>query len=844
MVVDNSDSRTSLRVNESELRVPSAELLEMDSNMSSFSGSFDIAIGGGGNKQYEDNYDERSTTRSHSNSTAKEKAISVLQKKFDIKNLFNNEEMEKRDKVGWLNSIRFKTLTILLLLFFVTVLACLVILIVAFHLSYTRVEYNSVVEASVRVSRGIHEYYSGLYVKLLEYAPWDSTLNLFVNVTYEDGTTIEPSPELVDQYFTNNIFCSYMSNVNLSLVALYYLNGTKLRSMACFNSTLEESLPEELENLSPDHYLIKDMSVTSTRRATYMKPSSNNVNHSNDMLMLVAMPVLSSDYSSESGGVMVFGRYQNADAIHALTTKTQLCISFYNYNSSSDQLVVEKSTSTSAKQFDSVVSSSEALQVDVEDDSWVLQSAIYVSTFDSADAVATTNRYCYSTKTKNSGMTPEAIDGERMSAYQIMSDINGEKTILVRTDMSRKIYTNGINSFLITWGVMTVMLIILSVAVMAFIELVVLRRMVRLTNSVVKITNNWETVVMNGSRIPKYTQDEIGRLANRVNLMLGVLEKSYQHLQKDHENAQSLLDRTSLEEQKYRQVLNAISDFIITIDSKDGKILNYNTSFQAKIMTRVVNEATEKKVTNKAINEYFDSKPTMQELLGRMEDICSGTAKIWETNFVSRYNALIPIHVNCSKVKIVIDGGEIVDAFVLLARNMADQYELQKTIKTQQEQFSEQRMNFEFDYYWKNKEMKEKLRIFCINEKSYENCLFLEEVEAYRKIKRTHNRVKKQQEIIAKFLTKDAKYELNISKEEEFTIVSKIRDGYGQIDLLDKLFSIVRGMFYRDTFQRFLKELDQENESTTSSSGLDVDETSDTISSSTSFTDFTGPTDK
>lgn len=120
---------------------------------------------------------------------------------------------------------------------------------------------------------------------------------------------------------------------------------------------------------------------------------------------------------------------------------------------------------------------------------------------------------------------------------------------------------------------------------------------------------------------------------------------------------------------------------------------------------------------------------------------------------------------------------------------------MKKTLLSQQQQFVEKQQSFEFDYYWKNRDMRNKLRVFCMNEKSYENFKFLEEVDVYKKIKRTQQRSKKQQEIIEQFLTKDSKYELNLSQDETFTLVSKIKNGYGQVDLFDKLQLVVRNIY-------------------------------------------------
>ena len=104
--------------------------------------------------------------------------------------------------------------------------------------------------------------------------------------------------------------------------------------------------------------------------------------------------------------------------------------------------------------------------------------------------------------------------------------------------------------------------------------------------------------------------------------------------------------------------------------------------------------------------------------------------------------------------------------------------------------------------------MRNKLRVFCMNEKSYENFKFLEEVDVYKKIKRTQQRSKKQQEIIEQFLTKDSKYELNLSQDETFTLVSKIKNGYGQVEILfDKLQLVEKYIPFKDSYSKLRKKM-------------------------------------
>ena len=724
------------------------------------------------------------------------------------------KQQQKEKRVQFLSSIRVKTLSVLILLFIIIVVLCLAILIATFQTSYTNLEYNTAVTSSKRVSRSIFDTFRALYVKLLEYAPWDDSYGLFT------GKTDLPT------YMSSNFFCSYMENVGLSFAAFYYLNGTRLASSACYNATLEEELPTELMELSPDHFLLTDMNLSTTRKATYMVPSINMTNHdaTSELITLVAMPVLMSDYSGDPLGILLFGTYQTAQSVVDMASRTQLCVSFYNILDDSSLSLFKQSIGYSDSTFNKKMANFESVSINVEDSTWVSQSVFGVATFNSDDNTLSKNRQCFS----DSGNS-----GTRMASYQIMKDVNRNSSIVVRTDMSRDIYTDGINSFLITWGVMTGMLLLLSAAVLIFVEIVVLRRMIQLSNFVLSIAENWKQAIISNVRVPIFGSDEVGILAKKVNYMLSILEKAYKQLQKEHALSQNLLDRTSIEEQKYRNVMNAIPDFIVTVQCESGAILSYNSAFESKVMDKASNENAERNNNNKLINRYFDEDIAVDGVLQKLED-CSKSGNgsiVWETNIKSRYSKLIPVSVTCSRVQILLAEGEITNAYVVLARNMSESQELKQAIKNQQQQFTDMKQNMAFDYIWKNKEAREKLRLFAMQEMSYENISFLESVELYKKTKKTQERAKMQQAMIEKYLTTDSKYEINISQEEYFMLAKKIEDGYGQIDLFDKLAIVVKNMVIKDTFQRFMIEYEKESEGGTSTEGEDTSSESSNISS-------------
>ena len=80
---------------------------------------------------------------------------------------------------------------------------------------------------------------------------------------------------------------------------------------------------------------------------------------------------------------------------------------------------------------------------------------------------------------------------------------------------------------------------------------------------------------------------------------------------------------------------------------------------------------------------------------------------------------------------------------------------------------------------------------------------FLEEVRTYKSITTIVDRGKKQEEIISKYLEKTSHTFLNLSQQVYESEYCKIKNGYGQLDLFEKVESVVKHMVCSDTFKRF-----------------------------------------
>lgn len=316
----------------------------------------------------------------------------------------------------------------------------------------------------------------------------------------------------------------------------------------------------------------------------------------------------------------------------------------------------------------------------------------------------------------------DSITGERMAVFQLYNDLTGKNNLVIRTDFPRDIYTLGITSFVITWAVMTFMIILLSVSVIIFLEFFVIRRVLRLTNSVRSITNNNDIK----QRVPHSGSDELGMLSDDVNDMLTALDNSQSALTDDNLLMQRLLEKTSLSEQQSRVIMNGIDDFIIVVNCKNGSIISYNTIFESKILkknsTNIVDyfvTESRRSVSTDTLNIYDSSETSVttnfnstkvEYFLSKLDQLTESKTR-WEIHLKSSLNIEIPVSVSASHVNMMLEEGKISDVFVIVARNLSEQQELRQAVKHHQQQMQQFKQNLEFERVMFHPVLKEKFKV-------------------------------------------------------------------------------------------------------------------------------------
>ncbi|EFC38310.1 RGS domain-containing protein [Naegleria gruberi] len=756
-------------------------------------------------------------------------------------------------------SLRFKITIILILLFLLLMATCLAILLTAFNISFLSVENSMAMESAKRTSRTLFDDFYFLTSRLFEYGAFKDAIDVVTN-TNSNATV------LANQFLNYYLHCQYQLTSRVNFALIYYMNGTYLSGLGCFDGYRLDKIPNDLINLqasSIGRVLMDGMSNPSTRNVGFYSPSESlfdlivsNITVSGlnqnfnittqtkllNLLLLSAMPIQDTDYQ-KTYGIMIFGRYQTREFFTDMSDRSQYCLTPYNLRSSRDRYLFAKSLSSdksktelTSQQTSKIISekTSSWTQTLIEGVSsqslWSNNTGQFIQQFsvdeNDLNLPLFENRLC---------SNKAILYGSKISIFQEYYDLISDGSMVIRTDFDREVYTLGITSFLITWSVMTVMIILLSIGLIIFLEIVVLKRLLKLTNAVRIITNSTNIK----ERVPNVGSDELGMLCEDVNNMLDALDATQTILSEDNELMQRLLEKTSLSEQKSRVIMNSIDDFIFSVDSKTAQIVNFNTIFESRILKKQFN----------LVSQYLQKAPLMDsqnngsdmaflynsienpnhlndEILKYLENMAE-TKSRWDTTILSNLGSEIPVSVSTSKVDIMLDEGNIHQVYVIVARNMSEQVELRQAVKVQEQRMQDFKLGMEFERVMMNSNGREMFK-----ECSEENILFLEDILLYKSIKKTSDRAKKQAEILNKYLCDNSPYAINISQKVREKEVKNIAEGYGQIDLFISIEKVVKSMLLKDTFLRFSLQYDLSNDQTLLSSCHDNSELSSSIESS------------
>jgi signal transduction histidine kinase/DNA-binding response OmpR family regulator len=170
--------------------------------------------------------------------------------------------------------------------------------------TYQEFEQQSAEQNLQRVERAIEAEFQALTVMNREYSEWDHTY------AYAQG--------LRDEYVAENLDVSFWSNIDVSLMAYFNLDGEQLWAAMLDPSGSEELAVDETltEPFGPDHPLVELRNRTGLIYG-YLETESG--------LMLVAsLPILTSIAEGPPVGALIVGKYLDPARINRLVNRTNV----------------------------------------------------------------------------------------------------------------------------------------------------------------------------------------------------------------------------------------------------------------------------------------------------------------------------------------------------------------------------------------------------------------------------------------------------------------------------------------------------------------------------------------
>ncbi|MDY0040158.1 MAG: response regulator [Desulforhabdus sp.] len=282
-----------------------------------------------------------------------------------------------------------------------------------------------------------------------------------------------------------NFTDSIFSELQINLIAVTNSSGGLV-----FNKAFELSTAREvpfpggmLQHLSDGAPLLQHPDSKSSHAGLIKLPEGP--------ILVASRPILTSDGNGPVRGALIMGRYLDADQVRRMAATTHLSIT-----------VAEPDDDQMPKDFS------------VAADALTEQAPVFV----------------------------QPLSSNFVAGYTKLQDIYGNPVLLLRVDLARDIYRQGRASlrYLIVW--LLVACAIFGLIALFFLENFVLSRLARLSAEVKGIGTRGDPA----ARVSVTGSDEVSTVAERINSMLGALEKSQKELQAALSRFVTVIERTPL----------------------------------------------------------------------------------------------------------------------------------------------------------------------------------------------------------------------------------------------------------------------------------------------------------
>ncbi|PPT07883.1 Adenylate cyclase [Geitlerinema sp. FC II] len=309
----------------------------------------------------------------------------------------------------------------------------------------------------------------------LDWAAWDDTYNYIE--TQNEGYR---ERNLVDQTFLN---------LELNLLVLLDREETPVFARGYdFHQRQPIPVPETLLNtLFPQKIFANGLDFDRSQKGLLLL--------SEGILAVSARPILPSNETGPTRGILLMGQYWDRDRLAQLKQRTQLQISLYRLNS--DEVP--------------------------EDVARIRRQIGPVKTNGDRDRAAP--------------IFTQVLDRDTIAGYTLLDDLFGKPIVLLRVELPRDIYRQGQIALRYLIGSVLVVGLLLSGAIVLLLEKLVLRRLSHLSHEVREIGTRNDLSL----RVRETGNDELSSLAHSVNGMLESLETGAKALAEERERAENLL---------------------------------------------------------------------------------------------------------------------------------------------------------------------------------------------------------------------------------------------------------------------------------------------------------------
>ncbi|HJX31547.1 MAG TPA: CHASE4 domain-containing protein [Thermodesulfobacteriota bacterium] len=273
-------------------------------------------------------------------------------------------------------------------------------------------------------------------------------------------------------YINVNLVDETFSNLKLNLMVFINVSGQIIFSKG-FDLQKKQaiSVPQSLINvLSPQSLLLRHSNTESSITGIVLLPEGPPV-------LIASRPILTSKGEGPIRGTLTIGRYLDFFEIEHLTKIMRLPITILPFKN-------------------------EQLPPD----------------FQTARALLS----------KESSFIPQPISNDLFGGYALLNDIYGNPALLLKVEISRKIYHQGKISIFYFVISLLVTTIVFAIIIMVLLEKQVLSPLVLLGKSVNQIAENGDLT----KRVPTIGTDEFSILTGQINQMLNALEQADKERQK------------------------------------------------------------------------------------------------------------------------------------------------------------------------------------------------------------------------------------------------------------------------------------------------------------------------